>query len=136
MRILSRVCVDFRDKNGQTIFLITPRDRMVLLDAPDAIQQDPIFALLVSERSLEIVKSKEQQKELEADPVQDADATGKRKSSKSAKGKETAARSSASDAGTDSANPDQSGDSADAPASADAADSSVDPAARPSAPQS
>ncbi len=81
MLILSRVCVEFRDHTGIPFFRVNPWERNALMEAPEAIREDPIFALLVAEGSLDVVKSEKQAKMLEADPIQGADASGKRKSS-------------------------------------------------------
>ena len=78
MMILSRVCVDFRDRRGKTLFSVTPSDLMVLREAPEAIRDDPIFDLLLAEGSMEVVVSADRRKALENDPVQDTDASGKR----------------------------------------------------------
>ena len=53
MFILSRVCADFRNKKGEVIHRVTPADRLGFHEAPDAIQEDPLFSMLVSEGSLE-----------------------------------------------------------------------------------
>lgn len=68
MTILSHVCVDFTDKSGRTIFSVTPPLIDCVLTAPDEIQADPIFDLLLSDRSLEAVRTVEQRKRLENDP--------------------------------------------------------------------
>ncbi len=77
MLILSRVCVEFRSPHGKPIFEITPRMLNTFQEAPDAIQEDPIFHLLISDGSLEAAVSKSRQKELEQDPIQNTDASGK-----------------------------------------------------------
>ena len=81
MLILSRVCVEFRDHAGMPVFRVNPWERNALMEAPEAIREDPIFALLEAEGSLDVVKSEKQAKVLEADPIQGTDASGKRKSS-------------------------------------------------------
>ena len=103
MLILSRVCVEFRDPRGTPIFRVTPADRLSLLEAPEAIREDPIFSLLVAERSLEVVTSEKQAKQLEGDPMQDADATGKRKPAKATKKKDAPETGLAADEVTDPA---------------------------------
>ncbi len=79
MLILSRVCVEFRSLRGVPLFEVTPRMINTFQDAPEAIREDPIFSLLIADGSLEAVVPAERQKELENDPIQDTDATGKRK---------------------------------------------------------
>ena len=92
MLILSRVCVQFHDKQGAPIFRITPANRLTFVEAPEAIRQDPLFALLVAERSLEVAQSVSQKKALENDPETVTDAA---EPTEPARKKEKAARSSA-----------------------------------------
>ena len=99
LRIMSRVCVEFHDKTGRTVFSVGPAGRMVLLDAPEAIREDPLFSLLIAEGSLEDVHSATRQKELEADPVGDTDASGKRRTVKSGKSRGTGGKSAPSASG-------------------------------------
>ena len=90
MLILSRVCATFHDRQGGTLFRVTPADRLTFVEAPEAIRQDPLFALLVAERSLEVAQSASQKKALENDPETPAEAAAD-----SGRKKEKAARSSA-----------------------------------------
>ena len=94
MKILSRVCAEFRDKQGNVIYRIGPADRLVYKDdAPEAIRGDLLFQMLVADGSIEVIETVEQRKKLESDPTAGADATGKKaaepakaaKSSKAAK---------------------------------------------------
>ena len=77
MLILSRVCADFRNRDGQTVFRIAPKDRLAILEAPEAIRSDPLFAMLMAEGSIEAVQSIAQKKRLEADPLAGSDVSGK-----------------------------------------------------------
>ena len=79
MLILSRVCAEFHDASGRKLFSITPPMLLTFQEAPDAIQEDPLFHLLVQDGSLEAVVSLERKHELEQDPIQGADPSGKRK---------------------------------------------------------
>ena len=45
-------------------------------EAPDAIQEDPLFQLLVDDGSMEAVVSVDRKRELEQDPVQGTDPSG------------------------------------------------------------
>ena len=119
MLILSRVCVEFRD-HGIPVFRVNPADRMTLLTAPDSIQADPIFDLLVADGSLEVVNSRTRSKELELDPVQDTDATGKRK---------TAAKTVKADKSVSAPVPDGTAGGAD-PEAASAADAAPETGAK------
>ena len=78
MLILSRVCAEFRDGAGAVLFRVAPKDRLTLLEAPDAIRNDPLFDLLLAEGSLEAVASAERRRQLENDPALGIDASGKR----------------------------------------------------------
>ena len=72
MLLLSRVCAEFHDPAGQTIFTVRRQDLLSFLEAPEAIQSDPLFQLMLKDGSLEAVRSVEQRRELEADPVKAA----------------------------------------------------------------
>jgi len=79
MLIISRVCAEFRNpKTGVYIFSITPANRFVIMEAPEAIRMDPLYQLLVNEGSLEAVVSASQRMQLEGDPTFGVDATGKK----------------------------------------------------------
>ena len=78
MLVLSRVCADFRNHAGQSIFSITPPDLLSFLDAPESIQEDPLFAMLIADGSLEAVHSVSQQRSLESDPAGDTNAEGRK----------------------------------------------------------
>ena len=78
MLILSRVCAEFREKSGRPLLTITPERLLSFIEAPDAIREDPLFFLLISDGSLEAVQSVPHQKALEADPVAGTTAEGKK----------------------------------------------------------
>ena len=82
MLILSRVCADFCDRKGRTIFSIGPRHLLSFLEAPEEIQEDPLFHMMLADGSLEAVRSVEQKQNLEADPVADTTAEGKKPKSR------------------------------------------------------
>ncbi len=86
MLILSRVCVEFRSLRGIPLFSVTPAMLNTFQEAPDSIREDPIFNLLIEDGSLEAVVPEKKRKELENDPIQDTDASGKRR--KNSRGKE------------------------------------------------
>ena len=77
MRLLSRVCADFYDRNRNLIHKITQRDLGLYHDVPDAIQQDPLFQMLVDDESILLADTPEKQKSLENDPFAGATAEGK-----------------------------------------------------------
>jgi len=78
MTILSHVCVDFYDNRRNLIFSVLPSHLDCLLTAPDEIQQDPIFDMLLADHSLEAVRTVEQKKHLENDPTEGVTAEGKK----------------------------------------------------------
>ncbi len=96
MLILSRVCAEFHDASGRKLFSITPPMLLTFQEAPDAIQEDPLFHLLVQDGSLEAVVSLEQKHELEQDPIQGADPSGKRPEKTATKPKAPSAKASSS----------------------------------------
>ena len=70
MKILSRVCAEFRNKHGDKIYTITPGNLLVLLDkVPDEIREDPLFRMLLADKSIEVIETDEQQKKLESNPT-------------------------------------------------------------------
>ena len=77
MLILSRVCAEFHDAKGTPLFSVTPSIREIFVEAPDAIREDPLFRMLVSDGSLEAAVPEERKRILENDPSADHDASGK-----------------------------------------------------------
>ncbi len=107
MLLISHVCAEFRDQTGLILFSIGPTNLHDTLVAPEAIRQDPLFALLVAEGSLRVYESREDLKEAEKDPTKDIDATGKKKTTKTAK---TAAKSASTDESPDTVSADPTPD--------------------------
>ena len=77
MLILSRVCADFHDRNGVRIFSVTPQTRLTFQEAPEAIRDDPLFQMLLEDRSIEVSDSGPRKKQLENDPDAAPDPAGK-----------------------------------------------------------
>ena len=114
MTILSHVCVDFYDKQRNLLFSVTPSLINCVLTAPEEIQEDSIFDLLLADHSLEAVRSVTQKKQLENDPTDGVTAEGKKtKTTRKDAGKAGAA--AAPDAAAGASDP-----AAEASASADA----------------
>ena len=82
MLILSRVCAEFTDRAGKTLFTIGPGQLLSFLEAPESIREDPLFGMMLADGSLEAVRSVEQRRNLEADPVSGTDAEGKKPASR------------------------------------------------------
>ncbi len=79
MLILSRVCVDFHNHRGETVHRVTPANRLVFHEAPETIREDPLFQMLINEGSLEAAVTQVRKKELEADPMEGSDASGRKR---------------------------------------------------------
>ena len=73
MLILSRVCVEFHNRRGEPVHRVTPEMLQTFHEAPESIMEDPIFRLLVAERSLEANVSEERRKILENEPAAEAE---------------------------------------------------------------
>ena len=115
MTILSHVCVDFYDKQRNLLFSVTPSLINCVLTAPEEIQEDPIFDLLLADHSLEAVRSVAQKKQLENDPTDGVTAEGKKtKTTRKDAGKEAGKDSGKTDPEASS----DAGDGAAAPGTA------------------
>lgn len=92
MFILSHVCAEFHDRKGKVIHTIHPEDLNHFMPAPDAIQEDILYRMLLEDGSIELPpKDEKEKKNLENNPVAGVTAEGK-------KAKETSAEAEA-DAG-------------------------------------
>jgi len=80
MLLLAHVCAEFRDRNGNTIFRVTAKDlNHTFLEAPDAIREDPLFAMLANDGSIVFPpKDEKERKRLENEPLLGVDPTGRR----------------------------------------------------------
>ena len=79
MLIVSRVCAEFHDDEGNILFTVQPNMRGIMTEAPDAIRNTLLFRMLVNEGSLKAVEDIADRKRLENDPMQGVDAEGKSK---------------------------------------------------------
>ena len=86
MLIMCRVCAQFRDKRGNVIFTVDQGLMDRFTEAPDAIQEDPLFAMLCADHSIEANLTPVQRKTVENDPMAGMDPSGKRKTAKAATG--------------------------------------------------
>ena len=77
MLIITYVCADFRDKNGNPIFRITADMLRTMQDVPEAIKQDLLFDMLVQDGSIKTPETVAQRKLLEQDPMIGMTAEGK-----------------------------------------------------------
>ena len=95
MRLLSRVCADFYDRNRNLIHRITPHDLGLYQDVPDAIQQDPLYQMLLDDGSILLADTPAKQKAIENDPYAGATADGRSTEAATVKQKPTRAKSAA-----------------------------------------
>ena len=69
MLILSRVCAEFHDASGNVLFRVSPQTRLTFQEAPEAIREDPLFQMLLADRSIEVSDDGPRKKQLENDPM-------------------------------------------------------------------
>ena len=67
MLVVPFACVEFHDKSGNVIHRIHAHELRNITEVPDAIVQDPLYALMVEEGSLKAPESKIDLKALEND---------------------------------------------------------------------
>ena len=77
MLIVSRVCAEFHDAEGNTLFSVHPHMKGQMIEAPESIRQDLLFQMLVNDGSLKAVEDATEKKSLENDPMAGVDAEGK-----------------------------------------------------------
>ena len=77
MLVVPFVCAEFHDKSGNVIHRIRANELRNITEVPDAIIQDPLYALLVEDGSLKAPESKLELKTLENDPDDDIAKVGK-----------------------------------------------------------
>lgn len=65
MRILSRKKLEFRVGDGSTIVV----EPLVFSTVPESIKEDPMFGWALSDGSIEVIETVEQQKKLENEPL-------------------------------------------------------------------
>ena len=83
MLVVPYVCAEFNDKSGEVIHRIHAHELRTITEVPEAVQQDPLFALLVKDELLKAPDSKLELMALENDP--DAKLTKPEKPAKAAK---------------------------------------------------
>ena len=128
MLVVSFACAEFHDKSGNVIHRIHAHELRNITEVPDAIVQDPLYALMVEEGSLKAPESKIDLKALENDPdAVIAKSESNAKTAKAAKAvktekSETAAKTEktrkAEESATEPAKPDNAAVAAEAKADA------------------
>ena len=90
MLVVPFACAEFHDKSGNVIHRIHAHELRNITEVPDAIVQDPLYALMVEEGSLKAPESKLDLKALENDPdAAIAKAEKRAKTAKTAKAAKT-----------------------------------------------
>jgi hypothetical protein len=128
MLVVPFACAEFHDKSGNVIHRIHAHELRNITEVPDAIVQDPLYALMVDEGSLKAPESKIDLKALENDPdAVIAKSESNAKTAKAAKAvktekSETAAKTEktrkAEESATEPAKPDNAAVAAEAKADA------------------
>ncbi len=90
LTIVCHVAAEFRDRTGRKVFAVSPSDTARILQAPEEIQEDPLFRLLSGDGTLQAVTSVEEKRRLESDPLAGIDAEGKKISRKAPKDENSA----------------------------------------------
>jgi hypothetical protein len=68
MLVIPYVCAEFHERSGKVIHRIQPRQLRSAIEIPDAVKQDPLFAMLVKDGSLRAPENQLDLKMLENDP--------------------------------------------------------------------
>jgi hypothetical protein len=88
IEFMPRVCADFYDTNRNLLFRITRDDLGKYVKAPEAIEQDPLYRMLLDDGSIKLAPVNTRDKrDLENDPYAGATAEGKEIKPKTAKTK-------------------------------------------------
>ena len=82
MLILARVCADFYDRNRNLLHRILPVHLGTFHEAPESIQQDPLFQMLVDDGSIKFPADATKDKALEQDPFAGTTPDGREKKPK------------------------------------------------------
>ena len=69
MLIVCNVATEFKNRANQVIYTVPPEKLLEMLEAPEEIQEDPYFHMLLADGKLKAVQTVEQRRQLEADPT-------------------------------------------------------------------
>ncbi len=78
MLIICHVCAEFHDKNGETVFTVTPDMLTGFITAPEGIREDPLFNMLMADGSLEAGFTEKEKKAREQNPAEGITAEGRK----------------------------------------------------------
>ena len=66
MRIFSRKKIEFKtDEMGSTVMV----EPLVFADVPDSIKKDPMFSWVLADKTIDVIETIVQQKEIENEPI-------------------------------------------------------------------
>ena len=78
IHFMPRVCADFYDKNRNILFRITRDDLGKYVEAPDSIQEDPLYRMLLDDGSIKLAPENTRDKrDLENNPYAGTTPDGK-----------------------------------------------------------
>ena len=77
MLIIPYVCAEFHDRKGTVLYRITPEMLRTLQEAPEAIEQDLLYGMLLRDGSIKTPETEARKKQLEKDPMFGINAEGK-----------------------------------------------------------
>ena len=68
MILVPYVCAEFHDNTGAVLCTIRPHQLQTIVEVPHAIRQDPLFDMLVKDKTIQVPENEVQRKALENDP--------------------------------------------------------------------
>ena len=120
LTIVCHVAAVFHDRSGRTVLAVSPSDTDRIIQAPEEIQEDPLFGMLTADGTLQAVASLEDKRRLENNPLTGIDAEGKRMTRR-AEDASAVASEHQNDSGDDAAGAAEANAGADAPTASAAA---------------
>ena len=78
MLIICHVCAEFHNKRGETVLTVSPEMLTGFISAPEEIQEDPLYGMLMADGSLEAGFTEKEKKARENDPTAGITAEGKK----------------------------------------------------------
>ncbi len=78
MLIICHVCAEFHNKKGETVLTVSPEMLTGFISAPEEIQEDPLYGMLMADGALEAGFTEKEKKAGENDPTAGITAEGKK----------------------------------------------------------
>jgi len=88
MLIICHVCAEFHNRKGETVLTVAPDMLTGFITAPEEIQEDPLYGMLMADGSLEAGFTEKEKKAWEKDPTAGITAEGKKVAAARKKGSE------------------------------------------------